>query len=219
MKNKLFASLAIASAVASATLVSGNAQTIYFSSDFNNDAFSSTVVNGGSNSLSAYGLPTQFGIVRSDGSGGGALTIYGGEQFNGASSGAFGDLGARILAGEVTLRMTGVYRTQPAFDSTPWNQEAQIQFQNSSFFFTYNTIVVSASTPDWTPFTLDLDIGNLDPAQLGQVQANFFIGGNNPGEFQVDNLTIQTVPEPSTYALLALGAAGLGGHLIRRRRR
>jgi len=33
----------------------------------------------------------------------------------------------------------------------------------------------------------------------------------------IDNVSV--VPEPSTYALLGLGAAGLGAHLVRRRRR
>jgi trimeric autotransporter adhesin len=57
-------------------------------------------------------------------------------------------------------------------------------------------------------------------------RANEFIGfgfsGANPGLTTVDNVTsatFTTVPEPSTYALLTLGALALGGYAARRRAR
>lgn len=34
-----------------------------------------------------------------------------------------------------------------------------------------------------------------------------------------NSISIEAVPEPSTYALLALSAVGLGGYVLRRRRR
>lgn len=200
---------------------SANADTTYFFSNFNGLPDNTTVINGGSNSLTAYGLPNTYGLIRDDGLGGKALNIYGGEQYNGAASGAFAGLAARIASGETVLRMTGAYRTTPAYDNTPWNQSAQIQFQNSVGYFTYNSITVSASTPAWTPFQLDLDLSALDAGQLGQVQANFFIFEYNPGQFQVDDLTIKTVspvPEPSATALGFMGAMGIVTRLIFRRR-
>ncbi|NCZ53595.1 MAG: PEP-CTERM sorting domain-containing protein, partial [Verrucomicrobia bacterium] len=79
---------------------------------------------------------------------------------------------------------------------------------------------VSNITPDWTSFTLDLDLAGLgtDVSHIDMINLNFFIGGYAPGELQIDNLVVQTtVPEPTSASLLGLGLAGLLASRLRRR--
>ena len=74
--------------------------------------------------------------------------------------------------------------------------------------------------------------GSIFTADMSSVtaldnQANVYLrlvaeqtpAGTGTGRIDNVSITAATVPEPTTYALLALSAAGLGGYLIRRRRR
>lgn len=54
--------------------------------------------------------------------------------------------------------------------------------------------------------------------ELDLVFSNFTPGTYN-GTAGDAQLNMEVVPEPSTYALLTLSAAGLGGYALRRRRR
>ena len=189
--------------------------TVYFQSDFNGLAESVTTINGGLLSLTAYGVPSQWGIVRDN-----ALTIYGGDDHNGANSARLVGLGTDLANGLSLLRMTGEYRTKSAWDGTPFATTAKIEYQNNSWYFDYNKQVVNTVTPGWTAFTLDLNLAGLatDVSHIDMINLNFYIGGGAPGEFQVDNLTVQTVvPEPSSASLLGLGLAGLLASRLRRR--
>jgi hypothetical protein len=189
--------------------------TVYFQSDFNGLAESVTTINGGLLSLTAYGVPSQYGRVRD-----GALTIYGGDAHNGANSARLVGLGADLAAGKSLLRMTGEYRTKSAWDGAAFATTAKIEYQNNEWYFDYNKLVINTPTPDWTSFTLDLNLAGLatDAPHIDMINLNFYIGGNAPGEFQIDNLTVQTVvPEPTSASLLGLGLAGLLATRLRRR--
>lgn len=85
----------------------------------------------------------------------------------------------------------------------------------------------SASYNDWTALALPegayVTAGFQTLATAVAIDAGtsigiaFWQGAGEGGAPGIDNVSV--VPEPSTYALLGLGAAGLGAHLVRRRRR
>jgi hypothetical protein len=110
----------------------------------------------------------------------------------------------------VTLATSGVVpvintdNVAPASAFLPVN----VSWDTNGLNVTYNGLTVFEN----------LNTGDFSP----EAGYSFAMAARTGADFEnvfVDSISATTVPEPSTYALLALAAAGLGGYVLRRRRR
>lgn len=130
-----------------------------------------------------------------------------------------GELGLSLMSGgsaRWTLKFVGGGANWLLNDGGSDFSSGQAYAANTplSLTFTYNggsSYSYTFGTGSGNNFTASADISNLDGVQFFSVNQG---GGENMG---INNLSV--VPEPSTYALLALGAVALGGYVARRRRR
>ena len=235
MKQILFLSVGVVAFL----VQSASAQITLFSDNFESYPLSSTTTGAGGYEVinGVSGGPWQI----QGGCGAGTITITGGIDNNGfgGSQGLFADWnfasasqytyaqyttygsvnapGAGTTLSQVQVSLD-IYISGSEGSSSP----VTVSFQNNSASWNFTpTLANGAYTP--VTFTLDQATENgsaaFDPTQSSSFQVStgagngFGFDNNNVLEF--DNVLIQTVPEPTSLALMGLGVAGLA--LFRRR--
>jgi hypothetical protein len=142
-----------------------------------------------------------------------------GVVFNGAY--ALGD----TLGGSFTTQNWSTY-TSPAYDfgivmtltGTNPDLPFSVQFYDASFnvINTYSGFTTGAGTSTFQPLTLAI-AGTGILSSVAGVQFTWDGGGTINAT--VEKVAATAVPEPSTYALLALGGLAFAGYAMRRRQR
>ncbi len=148
-------------------------------------------------------------------------------------AGGPGALGNKIMEGNLYGQETGTYAGQTV---TFEGSVTAFNLSTNAGGIPYTlTAFVRDFAPDFSSFntvtqvlnsTGNFSIGLLATNDPGRhIQWGLQIMGPNIWPTDAAQLavagsaTVEAIPEPSTYALLALGAAGFGAHLMRRRRR
>jgi len=176
------------------------------------------VTFGGTALLNTPGLTAgQFGILLNDNNGSGFSSLAGNIQAGlpvnlsstySGSWGSFSVLNSGALSTEFfgSISLSGAATFDPVGGISTGDSFALVLYSSS----TANTIAADPvsiwTAPNWT---IPSDGATLTwPANFTQMD-----GSSSPA------VTTSVVPEPSTYALLALGALALGGYASRRRSR
>jgi len=130
--------------------------------------------------------------------------------------------GSNVLAGNGTVGGSLSFLNGGKFELNLLSPTLTVNGTSVTFsnFGMDDIVGLDSSTPLGT-YTLFAGSATVDTNNLSNlgVENAFSLGGEKSAYFSVGSLELNVVPEPSTYALLILSAAGLGAHIIRRRRR
>jgi hypothetical protein len=150
----------------------------------------------------------------------GADNAYAAANFNSAALGT-GSIDNWLISPELSLGgatvLTFYTRTEDAVD---FSDQLQVLFSSGASASTasFSTLLLTLTSPayptDWTEFSVF-----LPTAATGRIAFRYSVADATTADYiGVDTVSVAAaVPEPSSYALMALGLAGVG--LIARRRK